>query len=122
VLDPVDGVRFSGARIVAFAGIGRPEKFFAALRGLGASLVAERAFADHHPFEPGEMVALRSAALAESAGLVTTAKDWVRLPPGERDDIAVLDIELRWRDESAIAALLAPLLERIGDGGRAARA
>src|SRR5205823_4860041 len=46
-VEPVNGERFRNARLVAFAGIGRPEKFFAMLRRLGGQLVATHAFGDH---------------------------------------------------------------------------
>jgi tetraacyldisaccharide 4'-kinase len=121
-LDPIDGNRFAGAHVVAFAGIGRPEKFFASLRRLGATIVAERGFPDHHPYRAAELAELRDTAANADAVLVTTAKDWVRLSPLERRDIAVLEVELRWHDKSALDALLAPLAERIADGGSAARA
>ncbi|MFO1171051.1 MAG: tetraacyldisaccharide 4'-kinase [Hyphomicrobiaceae bacterium] len=65
--------------IVAFAGIGRPEKFFATLRQLGADLVATQAFPDHHAFTAAEARALLDEARACGARLVTTEKDHVRL-------------------------------------------
>lgn len=120
-LEPLAGERFAGKRVAAFAGIGRPEKFFAGLRALGAELVAAHGFPDHHPYRDGELAALRREAAAAGARLVTTRKDWVRLPPRDRDGIDVLDVALRWRDERALDALLAPLLARIGDGGRTVR-
>ena len=55
VLAPVDGDRLAGSRLLAFAGIGRPEKFFATLRALGAVLVGTRAFPDHHPYRTAEI-------------------------------------------------------------------
>jgi tetraacyldisaccharide 4'-kinase len=118
VIEPVAGDRFADAPIVAFAGIGRPEKFFLSLKALGARLVAGHGFPDHHVYRAEELAALRREAASGAALLVTTAKDWVRLPPGERAGIAVLDVELSWRDESALNALLAPLFDSIGDGGR----
>jgi tetraacyldisaccharide 4'-kinase len=121
-LVPVGGLRFVGPPVIAFAGIGRPEKFFATLRALGAKLVAERGFPDHHNFRPQELAALRRDAERAGALLITTAKDWMRLSRAERAGIGVLEVELRWRDAGALDALLAPLLERIGDGGRAASA
>lgn len=121
-LEPIDGRRFAGASVVAFAGIGRPEKFFASLRALGAALVSERGFADHHPYRPAELAALHAMARASGARLVTTRKDWVRLPAAERANIEVLDVELRWSDPAALDALLAPLIERIGNAGHAADA
>ena len=41
---------FKGARVVAFAGIGRPGKFFDTLERLGSTILARHAFADHQPF------------------------------------------------------------------------
>jgi tetraacyldisaccharide 4'-kinase len=113
-LTPVNGERFAGKRVVAFAGIGRPEKFFAALRRLGAELVAERPFPDHHCFAEGEIAALRAAAERERALLVTTAKDAARLRPDARTGIAILEIRIDWRDEPALNALLAPVLQARG--------
>jgi tetraacyldisaccharide 4'-kinase len=115
-LVPVGGERFAGARAVAFAGIGRPEKFFATLRRLGAIPIVERGFPDHHRFRAADLAALRQAAETGNAMLVTTAKDWVRLPTKWRRDIAVLDVALRWRDEDALTALLFAHLRPSGDG------
>jgi tetraacyldisaccharide 4'-kinase len=115
-LEPVDGARFAGSRIVAFAGIGRPEKFFAGLRRLGAELVAAYPFADHHPFAAAELARLRGEAARADAALVTTAKDWVRLPPQARAGIEVLDVAIRWREPAALNHLLAPLFRRLADG------
>ncbi len=61
-LAPIAGERFAGARLVAFAGIGRPEKFFATLRALSADLVETHAFPDHYPYRSGDIDALRRAA------------------------------------------------------------
>lgn len=121
-LEPIDGARFAGMPVVAFAGIGRPEKFFAGLRALGATLIAGRPFPDHHPYRAAELAALRREAVAAGAQLVTTRKDWVRLPATDHHDIGVLDVALRWRDPAALNALLAPLIAPIGDGRHAARA
>ena len=118
-LDAVDEDRFAGARLLAFAGIGRPEKFFASLRRLGATLVGEHGFPDHHCYRDGELAALRRAAAEAGATLITTRKDWVRLPLAERASIAVLDVELRWHDTRALDAVLRPFAPRLGDDGRA---
>jgi tetraacyldisaccharide 4'-kinase len=121
VLAPVDGGRFAGRRVVAFAGIGRPHKFFASLTRLGAELVVERGFADHHPFTVGDIEALSRVADRERALLVTTAKDFVRLPAGLRAAVAVLEVEVRWPDPAALDRLLAPLVRSACDNGRSRR-
>lgn len=118
-LTPVDGERFAGRRIVAFSGIGRPQKFFATLRRLGAEIVGERSFPDHHPFAEREIVALRRTAACERARLVTTAKDFVRLPLTARAHIEVLEVEIRWPDPAVLAGLLAPVVLSADGYGRA---
>jgi tetraacyldisaccharide 4'-kinase len=114
VLAPVNGERFAGKRVVAFAGIGRPEKFFATLRRLGAELMAAHAFADHHRFTDAEIAALRAAGEREQAVLVTTAKDAARLRRQARAGIEVLDIRVEWRERPALDALLARVLQASG--------
>jgi tetraacyldisaccharide 4'-kinase len=107
---------FAGARVVAFAGIGHPEKFFATLRRAGATLAAAHPFPDHHPLAEAEIARLRQEAERAGAGLVTTAKDWVRLPVRLRDGIAVLEVEIRWHDEAAVAQLVGDVLPKPAPG------
>ena len=108
-LAPVAPDRFAGKTLVAFAGIGRPEKFFATLRGLGAVLAAAREFPDHHPYRPAELAALGEEAARLGAILVTTSKDWARIDVSARAGVTVLEVEIAWRDPAALAALLAPV-------------
>jgi tetraacyldisaccharide 4'-kinase len=118
ILTPLDGERLAGSRVFAFAGIGRPEKFVATLRGLGAEIAGTRDFPDHHPYSTGELAELRRAADREGARLVTTAKDFVRVPVAARADIEVLEVEIRWPDPAALAGLLAPAVLSAGCNGR----
>lgn len=92
--------------IVAFAGIGRPGKFFDSLRGHGGDVVETRGFADHHPYTPGEIERLADLAEGLDATLVTTEKDAVRLPPESRASVSVFPVSARFADEGAFAALL----------------
>ena len=98
-----------GVRAVAFAGIGRPGKFFATVAQAGATVAETHAFPDHHPFRPAELERLRRRAAGLGAQLVTTAKDAARLSPTWRAAVTVLDVQVQWRDEAALAALLAEL-------------
>jgi tetraacyldisaccharide 4'-kinase len=111
-LEPVRGEHLAGVSVVAFAGIGRPEKFVASLRAAGATLVAAHPFPDHHPFTQAEIAGLRREAERAGARLVTTAKDWVRLTPPVRDGILVLEVEIDWRDRASITQLLSTVLRR----------
>jgi tetraacyldisaccharide 4'-kinase len=110
-LAPVAADELNGARVFGFAGIGRPEKFFASLREAGAELVWTRDFPDHHFYSDGDLVTLEAAAQAKNARLVTTEKDWVRLPPIWRERTRVLNVALRWDDTAALERVLAPALE-----------
>jgi tetraacyldisaccharide 4'-kinase len=71
-----------GKRVLAFAGIGDPARFFRTLRSGGIEVVRERAFADHHPFSKTEIKALIAEAKASALTLVTTEKDLARLRIG----------------------------------------
>jgi tetraacyldisaccharide 4'-kinase len=96
--------------VLAFAGIGRPEKFFETLAGMGCDVVATRAFADHHPYTSDEVMRLVEDAAAAGAIAVTTKKDAVRLPPEACDIVRTLSVTLEWRDRNALDTLLSPAL------------
>ncbi len=98
--------RLEGRRLLAFAGIARPEKFFASLRGLGASIAEQKAFGDHHRFTDAELADLEQRAAALEAALITTEKDWVRLPPSLRSRVARLAVEVEWQEPAALGRLL----------------
>jgi tetraacyldisaccharide 4'-kinase len=98
----------AGRRVLAFAGIGRPGKFFNMLSQSGAEVVARRAFADHHRFTARDLRALLAEAARLDAVAVTTPKDAVRLPAEQRDRVAVCGVRLLWQNESEIERLLAP--------------
>jgi tetraacyldisaccharide 4'-kinase len=68
-----------GKRVLAFAGIGDPARFFRTLRANGIEVASERAFADHHPFTQSEIEALVAEAKTNTLTLMTTEKDMARL-------------------------------------------
>jgi tetraacyldisaccharide 4'-kinase len=109
-LEPQGGGEFSGCKLLAFAGIGRPAKFYATLAALGAEIVAHRDFPDHHPYTEAEIGQLAVAARARDARLVTTAKDWVRVPQALRAGIAVLEVAIAWREPDRLSELLSHAL------------
>jgi tetraacyldisaccharide 4'-kinase len=95
-----------GARVMAFAGLARPEKLFDTLSGLGADLVARVAFPDHHRYTDKDLHALASRAAAANARLVTTEKDWVRLPAAMRARVTPLPVRVVWDTPEAVTRLL----------------
>jgi tetraacyldisaccharide 4'-kinase len=96
----------AGTRVLAFAGIGRPAKFFATLAESGAVIAGQRAFPDHHRFSLAELRRLARRAEALGAVLVTTPKDAVRLPAEWRARVQVASVALAWADEASLEALL----------------
>lgn len=109
----VEAESLRGEPVVAFAGIGRPEKFFATLEEKGAKLVGAYAFPDHHPYHPAEIGELVTEAEASGAALITTAKDYVRLPKHLQEQVGMLQVSLVWDDEDALRRVLAPVLARL---------
>jgi tetraacyldisaccharide 4'-kinase len=105
--------RLDGRRFVAFAGLGRPEKFFAMLRALGAELATTFAFPDHHVYAPDEILNLRKRAEETKAALITTEKDIVRLAAADRRGVEVLPVHAVFDDPAAVTALLAPVIARV---------
>lgn len=104
-------VDLSGRRCLAFAGIGRPEKFFATVREAGAILAGTRSFPDHHPYRPAELEALAAEARRVGGALVTTEKDAVRLPRAFREKVTVLRVRLRFADPGALRGQVQKALE-----------
>jgi tetraacyldisaccharide 4'-kinase len=107
------GVMPEGTRVVAFAGIGRPAKFFSSLRALGANIVEQRPYGDHHPYTQSEIARLKARARAENALLVTTEKDFVRLTPAEREGIVAVPVRSEFDDRAGMDGLL----DRLGGRG-----
>jgi tetraacyldisaccharide 4'-kinase len=101
--------------LFAFAGIGRPEKFFRSLRDHGAILSGIKVFDDHHPYQRAELEEMRlfSSADPEIAGLmVTTEKDAMRIPAGALPDLVVLRVKLVFEAPEPLVALVAEKISR----------
>ena len=96
---PNEAVRaaLAGKRVLAFAGIGDPPRFFDTLKTSGIEVARGRAFADHHAFSTREIEALIAEAKRDRLVLVTTEKDMVRLP-GHAGDITALAVTLGFDD------------------------
>ena len=105
--------------VIAFAGIAAPEKFYATLGANGARVIAKRSFGDHHRYTRREAAALLKEADERKAMLVTTEKDFVRIPDEDGTPLGELKfrsrpfpIAIEFEDEAAINALLAKALAK----------
>ena len=96
--------------MIAFAGIGRPEKFFRMLSAHGAELIGTVTFGDHHLFSESELRQLKDQARAARAVLMTTEKDFVRIPRPARVGIQPVVIHAAFEVETGISRLLSRLV------------
>ena len=111
-LNPLQtGMDWAGMRALAFAGIGRPDKFFHTLKDLGATLVRAEALGDHERLSPALLTRLETEARAKRAQLVTTEKDAARLPPSFRGKVITLPVRLSLPDDNPLTPLLKQAIE-----------
>jgi len=92
-LQPKEVSNLKGKRVFAFAGIGRPEKFYQTLHELGLEIAGTADFADHYAYTKADIAALKKQASDTFATLITTEKDYVKLLPQWREDITVLKVK-----------------------------
>ncbi len=112
VLQPLNtGMDWQGLKAVAFAGIGRPAKFFKTLRMVGAEPVACHSFADHQKMPLAVLKRMESEARQLGAQLVTTEKDAVRLPASFQQKVLTLPVRLELEDPALLDETLQTLFD-----------
>lgn len=115
-----DGSPLAGQRVLAFAGIANPDKFFASLSEAGAEVVERRRFADHHAYSDADCAAILTACASAALLPVTTAKDRARLAGStERDRLAarchVHEVRLVADEPGAFARVIGEACARAAD-------
>ncbi|OOL19781.1 tetraacyldisaccharide 4'-kinase [Bombella intestini] len=107
ILSPGTSIhKLRGFQIIAFAGIGRPQKFFSTLQDAGLTLLRTLTFPDHHIYSDRELKQLAQLAHAPDTMLVTTEKDYVKLPSLFQNFVISLDVEPRWSNPAIADELL----------------
>ncbi len=104
------GMDWQGLRVVAFAGIGRPAKFFETLKAQGAEIISAHEFTDHAEYSPAVLQRLKKEAAGKGAQLVTTEKDAIRLPKDFRSNVLTLPVRLQIENATELLGLIKKLL------------
>lgn len=97
-------------KVVAFCGMGYPQKFKKTLIEQGYHVVEFVEYADHHPYTIPDIFHLTRLCEAHKATLITTEKDWLRLPHAYRPMVEVLSIALKFDDEEAVGQFILSLI------------
>ncbi len=93
-------------KYIAFAGLGRPEKFLNTLKELNADIVGWHEFADHHAYNADEINDLLKQAKDKNATLITTEKDLIRLPTNLKSQVQALPITLNFSNKNTLTDFL----------------
>ena len=107
----IDALR--GRRVLAFAGIARPDKFFDPLVDAGLAVVMRLPFPDHHLYSRRELETVLEQADHLDSVPVTTPKDAVRLPPDILKKVHVVGVGLKWQNEDALDRLIRQFVDRV---------
>lgn len=99
-------------RVVAFTGIGKPQKFFDMLKANGFELARTIAYPDHHDFSEHDLRALARIADAQNAPLITTKKDHVRLPASFAGVVMTFPAEMRFNQPALLANAVLSAIDR----------
>ncbi len=99
-------------RVIAFCGIGFPQKFYKSLKDLSVDLIATETFSDHYKYTEKDLERLHALARDHQAVLVTTRKDFVKIPPSWQKHLHVLDISIQFEDFEGIYRFILEVLDR----------
>ena len=102
---------FKGQKITAFAGIAYPEKFFTSLREQGAKIIKEITYPDHHIYNENDLLSLAEIANKTQSILVSTQKDFVRVPKSYRSLVNTLEGKIYFEKEDIIKEILTNVIE-----------
>lgn len=106
--------QYKNKDVVAFCGLGCPEKFLNTLKQEEFNILHFEVFPDHHPYTILDMLKLKkiSKKFPEST-LITTEKDWFRIPPSHIDNISIFNIALEFEKKTELKKFILSRLNHI---------
>ncbi len=99
-------------RVVAFSGIAKPQKFFKTLAAAGFEIAKPVSFPDHHRFSNQDLFALARIAAAKGAPLITTEKDYARLPDDFRAGVLVFPVTMKINQPALLVETIQAVIAR----------
>ena len=99
-------------RVIAFAGIGRPQKFYNTLQELSLEIVDTIDFPDHHYYSEAELQQILEKAKKNKAQAITTSKDFVKIPDSLKNQFSVLNIGIQWENPSQLQNFILSYLKQ----------
>lgn len=103
-------------RVIAFCGLGFPQKFYKMLKDLDVDLIATTSFPDHYLYTDEDLARLQKLAKRHKAILVTTRKDMIKIPPAWQKDVHVLDITIQFEDSEGIYDFILQKIPSLKEG------
>ena len=102
---------FKGQNITAFAGIAFPKKFFKSLEDQGGKIVKQISYPDHYIYTENDIFSLAETANKTKSILVSTQKDYVRIPKLYRSLVNTLEGEIIFKNEESLIKILSNVIE-----------
>lgn len=96
----------SPKKVLAFCGLGFPDKFYDSLRTLGYEIADQQSFEDHHPYSHTEIQQLLRRAEKQNIKLITTEKDLLKIPHKYHEYIEILEMHLQFENTKILDHLL----------------
>jgi len=112
IIPSIESYKLREKAVIAFAGIGRPQKFFDTLESIGCVIIERIPFPDHHRYSTDEIMNLVENASKKGAIPVTTEKDWIRLPNESKLMITPVTVNLEWENLADIEHMISELLTK----------
>jgi tetraacyldisaccharide 4'-kinase len=107
---PINCENLSKKSVIAFCGIGRPEKFYKSLEEVGVNIITKFSYADHHQYKEIEIRKMINLAKKNNVKLITTKKDWIRLEEAYQNQIEYLDIKIEFENQNYLRDKLMKLV------------
>ena len=109
-VEPIKPKKITNKKVVAFAGIGRPEKFYKSLSEIGFDVMETFDFPDHHYYNTKELNNIIFKAQKYRADIYTTEKDFVKIPRELQANFKVLEIKINWGYDQKLKDFLSAML------------